>query len=276
MHEIGFMQGRLVPQIDGRIQAFPWRQWRDEFALARTHGFDSIEWIFEAEQYQQNPLSSAEGVAEVNRLIDQSQVPVSAICADYFMGHPFFKVTPLQQEQSVQVLHRLINAAADVKAERVEIPCVDHASIFTEEDKQSLVYCITQCLPQAEQKAIEIVFETSLPPEEFRDLLERFRHPLIKANYDTGNSASLGFDPVRELTVLGALVSNIHVKDRVLHGSTVPLGTGNADFPAVFSTLARIGYQGPFILQTARDPDDVGVALRYREMVRSYVKAHFV
>jgi hexulose-6-phosphate isomerase len=98
---------------------------------------------------------------------------------------------------------------------------------------------------------------------------------LVRANFDSGNSASLGYDPVKELTTLGELIGNIHIKDRVLHGTTVPLGTGNADFPAIFSTLAAIGYRGPFILQTARDPDHVGVAVRYRDMVRSYLREYY-
>jgi hexulose-6-phosphate isomerase len=275
MHEIGFMQGRLVPQIDGRIQAFPWQRWREEFTLARSHGFQSIEFIFETERYRENPLYESKGRAELKELIARSEVPVSAICADYFMDHPFFGISPTAQSHSVELLSRLIDAAADIGARRVEIPCVDHASLRTEEDKRQVVEAVGRCLGRAEQADIEVVFETSLPPEEFRDFLLRFRHPLIKANFDSGNSASLGYEPVHELRALGNLISNIHIKDRLLHGTTVPLGTGNADFPAIFSTLAEIRYQGPFILQTARDPDDVGVALRYRDLVKSYLAAHF-
>lgn len=169
------------------------------------------------------------------------------------------------------MLRLLLDAASEIGAQRVEIPCVDHAAIRTEEEKRQLQSCVSAMLPLAERRGIEIVFETSLPPEEFREFLERFRHPLVRANYDSGNSASLGFDPVQELTTLGPHIANIHVKDRVLRGTTVPLGKGNADFPAIFSTLSSIGYRGPFILQTARDPDHVGVAVRYRDMVRSYL-----
>ncbi len=275
MHEIGFMQGRLVPQINGRIQAFPWERWRDEFGLARANGFRSIEFIFDSERYQENPLYSPEGRAEIIGLIAATQVPVSAICADYFMDHPFHGVSADEQQHSVDLLDRLIGAAAEVGAKRVEIPCVDHSSLRTEEDKRQVVTAVSRCLLRAERSGIEIVFETSLPPEEFREFLERFRHPLVFANFDSGNSAALGFEPVHELSTLGSLISNIHIKDRVLHGTTVPLGTGYADFTAIFSTLAKIGYRGPFILQTARDPDDVGVAIRYRDMVRSYLAAHF-
>ena len=274
MHEIGLMQGRLVPQVNGRIQAFPKDHWRQEFTLAHQHGFASIEFIFEADDYTENPLFTADGRGEVRNVIQHSRVPVSAICADYFMDRPFFRVSTASREESCSALRLLVEAASEVGAQRVEIPCVDHAAIQTQEDKQVLLSCVSSVLPLAEQRNIEIVFETSLPPAEFREFLERFHHPLVRANYDSGNSASLGYEPVHELTTLGGLIGNIHIKDRMLHGTTVPLGTGNADFPAIFSTLAAVGYRGPFILQTARDSDHVGVAVRYRDMVRSYLSEY--
>jgi L-ribulose-5-phosphate 3-epimerase len=275
MHEIGVMQGRLVPRIDGRIQAFPADRWRDEFDLARTYGFESIEFIFEAENFESNPLYTEAGRAEINALRARTGVAVPSICADYFMDRPFFRVPPALQDESTAVLKRLIGYAAGIGAMRIEIPCVDRASIDSKTHKETLVRQVSQCLSLAERYAMEIVFETSLPPEEFRELLERFRHPLIKANYDTGNSASLGYDPVQELTILGPRVSNIHIKDRLLHGSTVPLGTGNARFPEIFKTLAQIGYRGDFILQTARAADDIGAAIQYRDVVRSYLHQYF-
>ena len=44
---IGIMQGRLVPPVKGRIQAFPSERWRDEFALAQQAGLQAIEWIYD-------------------------------------------------------------------------------------------------------------------------------------------------------------------------------------------------------------------------------------
>ena len=41
---IGFMQGRLVDQIDGKIQAFPWQEWELEFPIAAKLGLKKMEW----------------------------------------------------------------------------------------------------------------------------------------------------------------------------------------------------------------------------------------
>ena len=97
-------------------------------------------------------------------------------------------------------------------------------------------------------------------------------------NYDIGNSASLGFDCTAEVRAYGHRISNVHIKDRVLGGTTVPLGSGAANFPAVFSGLARVGYKGDFILQTARaaDGDHLGALLRYKQMARDWIAASVV
>jgi hexulose-6-phosphate isomerase len=53
---------------------------------------------------------------------------------------------------------------------------------------------------------------------------------------------------------------NVHVKDRILGGATVPLGAGNSDIKLVFQKLNEIGYSGGITMQAARGEDDVAVA----------------
>ena len=61
-----------------------------------------------------------------------------------------------------------------------------------------------------------------------------------------GNSAS-GIDP--EITLLGSRIWNIHVKDRLLNGSTIELGR-EMNFEKVFLIYLELIIN--FILQTAR------------------------
>ena len=49
-------------------------------------------------------------------------------------------------------------------------------------------------------------------------------------NYDTGNSASLGWDVEEEFANYFDRIYNIHIKDRTLGGTTVDLGTGDVNF----------------------------------------------
>jgi hexulose-6-phosphate isomerase len=53
---------------------------------------------------------------------------------------------------------------------------------------------------------------------------------------------------------------NVHVKDRKLGGTTVPLGTGNADINLVIQKLQEFGYSGGLTMQAARGENDVETA----------------
>jgi hexulose-6-phosphate isomerase len=66
---------------------------------------------------------------------------------------------------------------------------------------------------------------------------------------------------------------NVHVKDRLLGGTTVPLGAGNAQFDVVFAELAKVGYAGAYILQTARAAEGhhAEVLCKYRDMTQNWI-----
>ena len=47
-------------------------------------------------------------------------------------------------------------------------------------------------------------------------------------------------------------VYNVHIKDRLLRGTTVKLGEGNCDFVKLFKVLKSKKYNNNLILQTAK------------------------
>jgi hexulose-6-phosphate isomerase len=107
-------------------------------------------------------------------------------------------------------------------------------------------------LGHAEEAGIELHLETSLDPKRFGSLLAKLPHSHLKANYDSGNSSSLGYDVREEIAAYGDRIGSVHIKDRLRGGGTVPLGTGNAEIPVLLSLLFRIGYKGDFVMQIAR------------------------
>src|SRR3954464_11323134 len=84
---IGVMQGRLSPRPVGKLQEFPHASYAAEFPKAARLGLHSIEWIFEAPGFEENPIWTPEGRQDIRRLIDDSGVRVQSLCADYFMLH---------------------------------------------------------------------------------------------------------------------------------------------------------------------------------------------
>jgi hexulose-6-phosphate isomerase len=189
------------------------------------------------------------------------------------MSAPLFRGSEGERRERRFLLKRLIEHIAAIGATCVEIPCVDASSLRNRQEEDALLAALEEVAPTADRFGIDIALETDLPPQPFRDLLER-TGPILFANYDIGNSASLGYDAEQEIAILGDRIRNVHVKDRVRGGTTVPLGEGDADFDAAFRALAAVGYEGDFVLQTARHPDDVDAIRRYQDMLRGWVTAY--
>jgi L-ribulose-5-phosphate 3-epimerase len=246
------MQGRLLPPINNTIQAFPDKGWRKEFPLARKLGLDCIEFIFDGENYTSHPLMTAEGLRDIKTLERENNVKVLSVCADYFMTHPLHHGSPEEKKIHVSILQDLIQNCTQLDVGDIVIPCVDNSRLQNETEVMEFKSRLEECLPVAENCAINLALETDLGPESFAVLMRDIDHRYLKINYDTGNSASLGFDPMIEFENYGMWITDVHIKDRVYRGTTVPLGEGDVDFPRVFSLLHRMNYNGILILQTAR------------------------
>lgn len=252
---IAIMQGRLVPPEGGRFQSFPRERWMDEFPLAEQAGLDAIEWIYDAYGEDINPLADGRGLSKMKRLTEETGVIVRSVCADYFMDYPLLRATDDEKRQRIGKMEWLLVRCQQAQIKWVVIPFVDASAIRTEEEKAETLEILRVFLPFAERANVELHLETSLGPEPFAELLRKCEHPLLKVNYDSGNSASLGYKPEDEFAAYGERIGSVHIKDRKRGGGTVPPGSGDADLPAVFAGLARIGYTGDYVLQIARSEE---------------------
>ena len=252
MPYLAIMQGRMVPPEPGHFQSFPRQQWRDEFGLAAMAGLNAIEWIFDVFGEDANPLISDAGIAEIHALSDKTGTAVRSLCADYFMDRPFLRTAPAERDELVRKMEWLLSRCRLVGITRVVIPFVDKSRIENNDELLQTLSILQTLLPSAEKNGVELHLETSLPPQSFAALLEQCLHPLVRANYDSGNSSSLGYNVGEEFAAYGNRIGSVHIKDRLLGGGTVPLGTGNADLPAVFHELAALGYRGDYVMQIAR------------------------
>lgn len=252
MARIGIMQGRLVPPEADRLQCFPRKGWRSEFALARAAGLDAIEWIYDLFGEDMNPLLTDSGICEMKALSQEQGVAVVSLCADYFMERPLLRSTAGELSENIARLEWLLTRCGMVRIERMVLPFVEESSIGSKEDENRLVSILQHVLPRAQENKVELHLETSLAPIPFARLLEHIPSSAVKVNYDCGNSSSLGYDPAAEFAAYGSRIGSVHIKDRMRGGGTVPLGSGSADLAGVFSGLTTAGYRGDFILQVAR------------------------
>jgi len=267
--KIGVMQGRLLPKYKGRYQAHPIGYWKDEFIIAKEIGLDSIEFILDYNDYMKNPLMSRNGIKEILKIIEQSGVKVRSICADFFMEAPLHSDDAKVRDKSIEVLNKLIKCASIIGASDIVIPCVDQSSLKTDKDKKRFEFSLSKSLKEANKHNINLALETDLGPEEFKVLIDQFDNNNITVNYDTGNSASLGYDIDEEFKSYGYKISDIHIKDRVLNGGPVILGSGNVNFNNFFKNLETIEFKGPIIMQAFRDDEGVEIFKKQLQWFKS-------
>jgi hexulose-6-phosphate isomerase len=270
---IGFMQGRLSPPVDGKIQAFPWQHWRAEFGGAQAAGFDLMEWTLDAERLYDNPFMTQPGQAEIAALSARHGVEIRSLTGDFFMHAPFHKALGSERARRLADLGAVCAACSRLGVRQLVIPLVDAGRIDSAEEEDEACREFGALAAQLERLEVSITFESDYRPAELARFIARLPRRSFGINYDIGNSASLGYDPEEEISSFGERITNVHVKDRMRGGTTVPLGTGNADFPCVFRALRAADYRGNFILQTARaaDGDHRGALSRYREMTQRWI-----
>jgi L-ribulose-5-phosphate 3-epimerase len=274
MTHIGIMQGRMVPPTDNRIQCFPRDRWEDEFELAAQAGLDCIEWIYDLYGVDVNPLATDSGLEKLRDLSRHHKVKILSICADYFMDKPLVRASQAELEDRLDTFYWLLERGRLIGINRMVIPFVDASRIDTQAEFDGVVLLLKRVLEQTRETGIEIHLETSLPPTRFAELLSGLPDPRLKVNYDSGNSSSLGYAPQEEFAAYGERVGSVHIKDRRLGASTVPLGTGDADFPALSEGLRKVAYKGDFILQVARGASGDEVA--WARQNRAFVLKNFI
>ena len=73
----------------------------------------------------------------------------------------------------------------------------------TGDDREQGLRALHSALPAAVEANVELHLETDLAPREFRAFLDDIDHPMVKVNYDMGNSAALGYSPAEEFSAYG-------------------------------------------------------------------------
>lgn len=280
MISFGIMQGRLTPSNGRGIQFFPFENWHREFESCSNLGLDEIEWIFDYDRYEENPLWTSAGTVEIKNVISSTRVKVRSVCFDYFMRRPFYKSDANDcgkiRDENLSFAKRIIDSMGMIGASLLEIPLVDDSSVKTVQEKEKVIDFLRDVLEIAKAYRIMVGCETDMPVGEFRSFLNDVDDIGIRANYDSGNSSGLGYDHEAEILSLDKYISNVHIKDRMLHGMTVALGTGSANFDKVFSSLKTIDYNKSILLQAARgeDGDELNNIKKQMEFVRYYCQKY--
>lgn len=246
----GIMQGRLSKIVDNKIQAFPEKYWKSEFAKAKKLGLRSIEWTLDYKNLYKNPIFKKKGQIIIKRLSKKYSIKVNSLTGDCFMQRPFWKTK--NNENLINDFIKIINSCKKLGIRFIIIPLVDNGSVNKSIERNSLITNCKKVVKYLYNSKIKLIFESDFTPKKLKNFISKFDKNFFGINYDVGNSAALNYNIDEEFRLYGKYILNIHIKDRLKYGNTTRLGYGNANFFKLFKNIRNIGYKQNLILQTAR------------------------
>ncbi len=263
IRNLGIMQGRLLPKINQRIQAFPGDDWPKEFELANFLGIKHLEWTFDYEKLFENPMLDYKLKLYIDHLIKKHEIDIMTATCDNLMQAPIHKNGP-NGITSIENLSKFLVNLRETPIRLIIWPLVDDGSINNKTELQLFLKIVREIIPVLEESNLRVAFETNFTPEENSTFISNFSPKIFGLNLDFGNSASYGNSISLEYELNSSHIFNIHIKDRVRNGPTVPLGEGDVNWTEVTEILKN--YHGLKILQCARIS-----ALTEVETIKKYI-----
>jgi hexulose-6-phosphate isomerase len=252
--KIGFMQGRLVQSENKKfIQYFPEKNWKKEIKIALKNKFSIMEWTANLENLKKNPIYDEHLLKELIVIKKKNKIIISSITCDFFMQKPFFHFFGREKNFYLDILKKVIINSQSIGIKYIVLPLVDNASIKNNFQKKILIKSLNnKIFTRYLNVGSKILFEIDFSPKKIIEFMKNFDPNKFGINYDTGNSAFMGYK-ISDEKIYFNYVNNIHIKDRMRKsGLSVRLGDGDYDFFSFFRILKKNGYKGNLILQTAR------------------------
>jgi len=227
--KLGIMQGRLLPPVRNHIQEFP-DDWEREMSLVDELGLVGVEWLVTTYRPYENPI-----------LTDNTfnEFPVVSVCLDNLVS---------DQIDDPASVENIISSCYRAGVRRFTIPLLEKSSMS--DGRRRNQFCNTiETIGKSFDDAI-FSFEAELKMSHLAEIV--YLCDNFRVTYDTGNTTSYGLDHVEYINYFAKVINNVHLKDRTFDSVTVEPPNGDTDFKTIFETLKSIGYDGNYIIQTAR------------------------
>src|SRR5688572_21925243 len=157
-HEIGYMQGRLSPQVNGMIQAFPWGHWEQEFPQAQALGIGLMEWTLDHARLDENPLMTESGRRRIAELSARHGLRVGSLTGDIFMQAPFWRVSGEARATRLREFDRVAEACALAGIRFIVVPLVDNGAMRDRAEEDLVVAELTARAAGLAAHGLAVVF----------------------------------------------------------------------------------------------------------------------
>ena len=212
----------------------------DRFKLAVETGFTAME------------VRTTDDDAEAQRIHDAAQKAGLRIHSVMNQSHwrtPLSSPDPAEVEACVEGMRASCRQAQLFGADAVLlVPAVVRSDTTYEQAWERSQREIRKLIPLAEKHDVVIAVEEVwnkflLTARDFRQFVDEFNHPLVRAYFDVGNIVHYAV-PEHWIRELGSRIVKVHLKDYSRRKGFVNLGEGDVDWPAVREAFAAVGYNG--------------------------------
>ncbi|MDR3706971.1 MAG: sugar phosphate isomerase/epimerase [Capsulimonadaceae bacterium] len=273
------------------------REWID---MAATLDIDGLEfyWGF-------TPRSDDEA-REARRYAEAKNLPISMMC----YSPDFIQSDPARYREEIEQEKRAIEISAILGCRYCRVLSGQRKPDIGRDKGVALAAdAIAELIPHAERHGITLVLENHYKDgawifPEFAQKMDIFlqllsaipESPFFGVNYDPSNTLIAGEDPIAMLHAVKHRVVTMHASDRYLEGGTLDdlsrleahprtgyasilkhgvIGQGLNDYDAIFSILAKAGFDGWISIEDGQDPDCGMEHLRLSaEFLRAKMKEH--
>ncbi|NWG12306.1 MAG: sugar phosphate isomerase/epimerase [Acidobacteria bacterium] len=218
----------------------------DRFKMARDAGFDGIE---------AQTVTDPRVADEIRAAAAKTGIEIHSVMNMDHWRYPLSSPDPEEVKQSVAGMEASLRNAKLWGADTVLlVPAVVNPKTgYRDAWARSQKVIRERILPLAKELKIVVGIEEVwnkflLSPIEFKEYVDSFKSPWIKAYLDVGNMLFYGY-PQDWIRTLGKRIVKVHVKDFMLDRSGGKfywknLGEGDIDWPEVRKALGEVGYQG--------------------------------
>ena len=250
--QIGMIQGAPTGGYDGGCQLL---------AKVRHVGLSGLEVFFGSAQDEMLGWS----VADIDRFAAAAKDCGIALMSTALgaFNNDAALVQPSRCEAAVALVERTLDVTKALGADVMLLCTYIQSHPDTEAKKDALLDVLKRVEPGARARGVTIALESPLPAKELRDLTDTAGSDRVQIYYDVGNAVGLGFDPAREIPVLGHRIVSVHVKDSAGTLGGLHLGEGQLDLDAAMQALNSVAYDGWLVLETPADDESA-----FREDVR--------
>lgn len=238
-------------------------EWQEKILSAKELGFDFIEIsIDESDEKLQRLDWSDSEIYRLRRLCEQHSLPLHSMCLSAHRRFPFGSHNPAIRAQAAIIMEKAINLAYKLGIRCIQLAGYDvYYEPQSDETHRHFIDGMKAAAKMAERAGIMLGVEIMDTPylnslSKFEVLKKQIPSPYFMAYPDVGNITGWNYDTCTELQLSADHIVQIHLKDtRKVTASCsgqfrdLVIGEGEVDFASIFNTLAKIGYNGPLVLE---------------------------